>query len=74
MLSIVVPECMDRVHVTVDMKIIEVNLWFLAIKALLNETSLHQFDNLVTDGFRVTILKEFPHQNALPQLKNLDLP
>jgi len=40
------------------MKIIEVNLWFLAIKALLNETSLHQFDNLVTDGFRVTILKE----------------
>ena len=65
---------MDRVHVTVDMKIIEVNLWFLAIKALLNETSLNQFDNLVTDGFRVTVLKEFAHQNALPQLENLDLP
>ena len=63
---------MDRVHVTVDMKIIEVNLWFLAIKALLNETSLHQFDNLVTDGFRVK--KGLMHQNALPQLKNLDLP
>lgn len=65
---------MDRVHVTVDMKIIEVNLWFLAIKALLNETSLHQFDNLVTDGFRAKLLQEFLHQNALPQLKNLDLP
>ena len=50
----------------------EVNLWFLAIKALLNETSLHQFDNLVTDGFRVK--KGLMHQNALPQLKNLDLP
>ena len=74
MLSIVVPECMDRVNVTVDIKIIEVNLWFLAIKALPNETSLHQFDNLVTDRFRVTVKKEFPHQNALPQLKNLDLP
>ena len=74
MLSIVVPECMDSVLVTVDIKIIEVNLWFLAIKALLNETSLHQFDNLVKDGFRVTVLKEFPHQNALPQLENLDLP
>ncbi|MGB1413266.1 MAG: hypothetical protein ACPG6U_01415 [Paracoccaceae bacterium] len=74
MLSIVVPEFMDSVPVTVDIKIIEVNLWFLAIKALLNETSLHQFDNLVTDGFRAKLLQEFPHQNALPQLKNLDLP
>lgn len=74
MLSIVVPEFMDSVPVTVDIKIIEVNLWFLAIKALLNETSLHQFDNLVTDGFRVTVQKGFPHQNELPQLENLDLP
>lgn len=74
MLSIVVPEFMDSVPVTVDIKIIEVNLWFLAIKALLNETSLHQFDNLVTDGFRAKLLQGFPHQNALPQLKNLDLP
>ena len=65
---------MDSVLVTVDIKIIEVNLWFLAIKALLNETDLHQFDNLVTDGFRAKLLLEFPHQNALPQLKNLDLP
>ena len=74
MLSIVVPEFMDSVPVTVDIKIIEVNLWFLAIKALLNETSLHQFDNLVTDGFRTKFLQDSPHQNALPQLKNLDLP
>ena len=58
MLSIVVPEFMDSVPVTVDIKIIEVNLWFLAIKALLNETSLHQFDNLVTDGFQLAP-KEF---------------